>query len=95
MAEYQSGGKCRFDDDDTTLYAVWEKEKNENNVISGKDDTLKNKVERNVVSANNLDNTKAKTVLPKAGMNTLKSVIILVVIISLIFGFKYKSTKLS
>ena len=67
----------------------------ENSVISGKDNEVKNKIEKNAVSANNPDNTKAKTVLPKAGMNTLKSVIILVVIISLIFGFKYKSTKLS
>ena len=66
-----------------------------NSVISGKDNEVKNKVEKNAVSANNPDNTKSKTALPKAGMNTLKSVIILVVIISLIFGFKYKSTKLS
>ena len=66
-----------------------------NSAISGKDNEVKNKVEKNAVSANNPDNTKSKTALPKAGMNTLKSVIILVVIISLIFGFKYKSTKLS
>ena len=66
-----------------------------NSVISGKDNEVKNKVEKNAVSANTPDNTKSKTALPKAGMNTLKSVIILVVIISLIFGFKYKSTKLS
>ena len=66
-----------------------------NSIISGKDEEMKNKVEKNAVGANNPDNTKAKTVLPKAGMNTLRSVIVLVVIISLIFGFKYKSTKLS
>ena len=66
-----------------------------NEFIVTKDNEVKNKVEKNAVSANNPDNTKSKTALPKAGMNTLKSVIILVVIISLIFGFKYKSTKLS
>ena len=88
-------GDNTVEDDDSDENTINDNVINENNVISGKDDTLKNKVERNVVSANNLDNTKAKTVLPKAGMNTLKSVIILVVIISLIFGFKYKSTKLS
>mgnify|MGYP004560089891 CR=1 FL=1 len=43
----------------------------------------------------NSGNKKSKIVLPKAGNNTLKSVIVLVVIISLIFESKYKLIKLS
>ena len=84
-----------IEDDNSNKNTIDDNDIDGNRVISGKDNEVKNKVERNAVSANNPDNTKAKTALPKAGMNTLKSVIALVVIISLIFGFKYKSTKLS
>ena len=84
-----------IEDDNSNENTIDDNDIDGNRVISGKDNEVKNKVERNAVSANNPDNTKAKTALPKAGMNTLKSVIALVVIISLIFGFKYKSTKLS
>ena len=84
-----------IEDDDTDENTIDDNTIDGNSAISGKDNEVKNKVEKNAVSANNPDNTKSKTALPKAGMNTLKSVIILVVIISLIFGFKYKSTKLS
>ena len=75
------------------------------NIIDGENDIDENKIDKNSsiknsssqnsISVKTQDNTKAKTILPKAGLNTLKRVLILVIVISLIFGFKYKSTKLS
>lgn len=80
-----------------TLYAVWEKESNniiENDENKKDDGKTDNKI-TNIVNAEEKDNTKANTILPKAGVSTLKMIVIILIVICILWGLKYKITKLS